>query len=46
MSIRLRKRMDEIKDVRVSAVLTHADRLVQRAIEEKCRLRELELSQC
>ena len=46
MSIRLRKRMDEIKDARVSAVLTHADRLVQRAIEEKCRLRELELSQC
>ena len=46
MSIRLRKRMNEIKDARVSAVLTHADRLVQRAIEEKCRLRELELSQC
>jgi len=46
MSMRLRKRMDEIKDARVSAVLTHADRLVQRAIEEKCRLRELELSQC
>ena len=46
MSMRLRKRLDEIKDARVSAVLTHADRLVQRAIEEKCRLRELELSQC
>jgi hypothetical protein len=46
MSIRLRKRMNEIKDARVSAVLTHADKLVQRAIEEKCRLRELELSQC
>jgi hypothetical protein len=46
MSIRLRKRINEISDARVSAVLTHADRLVQRAIEEKCRLRELELSQC
>ena len=46
MSIRLRKRMNEIKDARVSAVLTHADRMVQRAIEDKCRLRELELSQC
>lgn len=46
MSNRLRNRLSKIHDAKISAVLTHADQLVQRAIEEKCRLRELELGQC
>ena len=45
MSVRIRKRMEEIKDVRVNAVLTHADKLIQKAIEEKCRIQELGMDQ-
>ena len=46
LASRIRKRGSEVRDPKVSMVLSYADRLVQRAIEEKCRLRELELSQC
>lgn len=43
LSSRLRKRSNEISDPTVSMVLHHADRVVCDAMEEKCRLRELEI---
>ena len=43
LSARLRKRSANVSDPKVSMVLSYADRVVQEAIEEKCRLRELEL---
>ena len=46
LSARLRKRSANVSDPKVSMVLSYADRVVQEAIEEKCRLRELELIQC
>ena len=46
LASRIRKRGSEVRDPKVSMVLSYADRVVQQAIDEKCRLRELELSQC
>ena len=41
----LAKRSREVREPRISAVLNHAVGLVQRASDEKCRLRQLELAQ-
>ena len=43
LASRIRKRGSEVRDPRVSMVLSYADRVVQQAIDEKCRLRELEI---
>jgi hypothetical protein len=43
LSSRLRKRSSEISDPRVSMVFHHADQMVRQAIDDKCRLRELEI---
>lgn len=43
LASRLRKRSGEVSDARVGLVLHQADELVRRAIEEKCRLREIEI---
>ena len=43
LSSRLRQRSSEVNDPRVSMVFHHADRMVKDAIDEKCRLRELEI---
>ena len=43
LASRLRKRSNEISDPTVSMVLHHADRVVRDAMEEKCRLREIEI---
>ena len=43
LASRLRKRSNEISDPSVSMVLHHADRVVRDAMEEKCRLREIEI---
>jgi hypothetical protein len=44
LASRLERRSGEVADTRVGMVLHQADRLVRQAIEEKCRLREIELS--
>lgn len=44
LASRLRKRSAEVADARVGLVLHQADQLVRQAIEEKCRLREIEIS--
>ncbi len=44
LASRLKRRSGEVADTRVGMVLHQADRLVRQAIEEKCRLREIELS--
>ncbi len=44
LASRLERRSGEVADARVGMVLHQADRLVRQAIEEKCRLREIELS--
>ena len=43
LSSRLRQRSSEVNDPRLSMVFHHADRMVRDAIDEKCRLRELEI---
>jgi hypothetical protein len=43
LSSRLRQRSSEVNDPRVSMVFHHADQMVKEAIDEKCRLRELEI---
>ena len=43
LASRLRRRSGEVSDARVGLVLHQADELVRRAIEEKCRLREIEI---
>ena len=43
LASRLQRRSNEVMDARVGLVLHQADRLVRQAIEEKCRLREIEL---
>lgn len=44
LSNRLRKRSSETANPTVSMVLHQANRMVEHAIEEKCRLRELEIT--
>ena len=44
LASRLERRSGEVADARVGMVLHQADRLVRQAIQEKCRLREIELS--
>lgn len=44
LASRLRKRSGEVADAHVGLVLHQADQLVRQAIEEKCRLREIEIS--
>lgn len=44
LASRLQRRSGEVADARVGLVLHQADRLVRQAIDEKCRLREIELS--
>ena len=44
LASRLRQRSGEVADARVGMVLHQADQLVRQAIEEKCRLREIEIS--
>lgn len=44
LASRLQRRSGEVADARVGMVLYQADRLVRQAIEEKCRLREIEIS--
>lgn len=44
LASRLQRRSGEVADARVGMVLYQADCLVRQAIEEKCRLREIELS--
>jgi hypothetical protein len=44
LASRLRQRSREVSDARVGMVLHQADELVRQAIEEKCRLREIEIS--
>jgi hypothetical protein len=44
LASRLQRRSGEVADARVGLVLHQADRLVRRAIEEKCRLREIEIN--
>jgi hypothetical protein len=44
LASRLQRRSGEVADARVGMVLYQADRLVRQAIEEKCRLREIELT--
>lgn len=46
LASRIRKRSSEVHDPKVSIVLSYADRVVQEAIEEKCRLKELEIKRC
>jgi hypothetical protein len=46
LASRIRKRSSEVRDPKVSMVLSYADRVVQEAIEEKCRLKELEIKRC
>lgn len=41
----LAKRSRDVREPRVGAVLNHAVSLVQRAIDEKCRLRQIEVAQ-
>jgi hypothetical protein len=45
LASRLRQRGREVSDARVGLVLHQADQLVRQAIEEKCRLREIEISE-
>jgi hypothetical protein len=44
LASRLQRRSGEAADARVGMVIHQADRLVRQAIEEKCRLREIQLS--
>jgi hypothetical protein len=44
LASRLQRRSGEVADARVGMVLHQADRLVRQAIDEKCRLREIEIS--
>ena len=44
LASRLQRRSGEVADARVGLVLHQADRLVRQAIEEKCRLREIEIN--
>lgn len=44
LASRLQRRGNEVADARVGMVLHQADRLVRQAIDEKCRLREIEIS--
>lgn len=44
LASRLRQRSGEVADARVGMVLHQADQLVRQAIDEKCRLREIEIS--
>jgi hypothetical protein len=44
LASRLQRRSNEVADARVGLVLHQADRLVRQAIDEKCRLREIEIS--
>ena len=44
LASRLRQRCRDVTDARVGMVLHQADKLVREAIEEKCRLREIEIS--
>ena len=45
LASRLRQRSGEVADTRVGLVLHQADKLVREAIDEKCRLREIEISE-